>query len=144
VHPELRREIREGLVRRVLPAFAIMGLLVWWRRRRPTLDWETLSADLAIGLLVGIAIVIVLQRRRIRAAGWAPVEPGSRVEIVLQVRPAVLLLALAASVVIGFVTGRLGIGRRYALSIAISLLMLGVGLSLRPTRRPESQGAFGP
>jgi hypothetical protein len=84
------------------------------------------NAERAIGLLAVIAIVVVV-RRRLRDQG------------AVEVRPGVLLLSLAAAVAIGFTAGSLGIDRHYALAIAIGLVILGIGLSLRPVHAPESQ-----
>ena len=62
-------------------------------------------------------------------------RPGlKRARVAREVRPAVLLLGLAASLAAGFAANGWGIDRHYALSIAIALLVLAIRLSLRPVK----------
>jgi hypothetical protein len=131
----MKREIKEGLLRRILPVFAILAIAMIVVR--PEWDSKALGVGLVLAVMVGLILAVFL-RRRIRAAGLPEGAPGGPpVRVTLEVRPVALLLWLAASIAIGFVAGamekRFGIDlREYGVVIVVPLVLLGFGLSLRP------------
>src|SRR5262245_45904031 len=127
----MKRELREGLLRRILPAFLFVGAAMWIARPP---DWRALSVAIALALAVGLVLARVL-RHRVRAAGLAgSAERGAPVKVVLEVQPIVLLLCIALAAAIGALAGKLGMGGRYGASITVPLVLLAFGLSLRPKR----------
>ena len=140
VHPEMKREIKEGLLRRILPVFAILALAMIVVR--PDWDWHALGVGLVLAVAVGLILALVY-RKRIRAAGLPDAaESGAPARVTLEVQPVVLLLWLAASVAVGFVAG--AVERRFGIdlgesgvAIVVPLVLLGLGLSLRPKPQRE-------
>jgi len=131
----MKREIRAGLLRRILPAIAV--LVVAMILVRPDWNWQMLGVGLELAVLLGQILAVVLQRR-IREAGLPnAAESGAPVKVTFGLLPVVLLLWSAASVATGLVAGlaegRFGVDlSEYGVVIVVPLVVFGFGLSLRP------------
>ncbi len=139
MHAEMKREIKDGLLRRILPAFAILGLALVIVRP----SWQPLAVGLALAVVVGLILAFVL-RRRVRAAGLSrETTGGAPVKVALEVRPLMLALWIGVSLGLGLLAGvgeerfAIELGE-YGGAVLVPLILLGFGLSLRPKRAGDA------
>ena len=135
MHQEVKRAIKEGLLRRILPTFAALVIALIFIRP----NWKPLSVGLALAVVAGFLLAFVLGRR-VRAAGLSrDAADGAPVKVSLELRPLMLVFWLGVSVGLGYLTRiieeRLGLDfGEYPAAVAVPLILLGLGLSLRPKR----------
>jgi hypothetical protein len=139
----MKRVMKEGLVRRMLPLVAVASVLLAITK----LDWWPLALGAALAVPIGLVIAFVLGRR-VRRADFVRDPSGAPIRVELEVRVRTLAIALGASVVLGVAVGRVerhfGIELgEYGTVIVVATVLFALGLSLHPKQRRGGHGRGG-
>ncbi len=134
----MKKALKEGLLRRILPTFAI--LVIAMALVKP--GWREMVVGLSIAIPLGLVLGFVI-KRRIKAAGIvANSDTGAPVKVALEVRPGLLALGLGVCFALGYAVEAavqrfdIEVGD-YVVVIVVPLMLFALGLSLKPKRRGD-------